>query len=143
MEVSILANTITNLQLLLSQGPLSSLWANKALTNSVAINNGQIYMGLNDSDKRAMLFIDKGGERYVFTADVHWNDLRGVPTNFAYQTDISNLQTALTNGLTVKVSLSGDTMTGPLSIAHNNDTTSPKVTMDYNNTTQSLDFTFT
>ena len=143
MEVSILANTTTNLQLLLSQGPLSSLWANKALTNSVAINNGQIYIGLNNSDKRAMLFIDKDGSRYVLTADVHWNDLRGVPTNFAYQADISNLQTSITNGLATKVSKSGDTMTGALTIARSSSSTSPRVSLDYNDTTDSLDFIFT
>lgn len=41
------------------------------------------------------------------------------------------------------VLLSGDTMTGPLTIAHDDTITSPRVSLDYNNTTQSLDFTFT
>lgn len=41
------------------------------------------------------------------------------------------------------VLLSGDTMTGALTIARNNSTTSPRVSLDYNDTTDSLDFIFT
>lgn len=86
-------------------------------------------------------------ERYVLTADVAWEDLRNVPTDLVHTPTIEALETTISNGLATKVSLAGDIMTGPLSIARETQVTGqpppPKVTLDYNDTTDSLDFTFT
>ena len=103
----------TELKILLSKGPLTALWSDKALkTNSnITINNGQLYIGLGD-DGRAMLFIDDDGVRHPFTADVAWNDIRNLPTNLALTSDIAQLKTTLTNQIDTKVNRAGDTMTG-------------------------------
>ena len=135
----------TELKILLSKGPLTALWSDKALkTNSnITINNGQLYIGLGD-DGRAMLFIDDDGVRHPFTADVAWSDIRNLPTDLALTSDIEQLKTNLTNQINTKVNRTGDTMTGSLSIAA--DATAAgllkKVTLDYNEKTESLDFTF-
>lgn len=135
----------TELKILLSKGPLTALWNNKALKvdSNITINNGQLYIGLG-SDNRAMLFIDDNGVRYPFTADIAWNDIRNLPTDLALTSDVEQLKTTLTNQINTKVNRAGDTMTGPLSIAA--DATAAgllkKVTLDYNEITESLDFTF-
>ena len=135
--------TQTNLQLLLSKGPLGSLWENKTLKTDVAINNGQLYVGLG-TDGRAMLFIDEDNRRYPFTASVKWDDIQDLP-DLVYDDEFNTLNTNLNTQISNKVSKSGDTMTGPLAIAHD-DTESgliKKVTLDYNERTESLDFSFT
>lgn len=135
----------TELKILLSKGPLAALWNNKALKidSNITINNGQLYIGLGD-DNRAMLFIDDNGVRHPFTADVTWNDIRNLPTDLVVTSDITELETSLTNQINTKVDRAGDTMTGSLSIAA--DATAAgllkKVTLDYNERTESLDFTF-
>ncbi len=135
----------TELKILLSKGPLAALWNDKALKSdsNITINNGQLYIGLG-SDNRAMLFIDDNGVRHPFTADVAWDDIRNLPTNLALTSDVEQLETTLTNQVNTKVNRTGDTMTGPLSIAA--DATAAgllkKVTLDYNEQTESLDFTF-
>ena len=133
----------TNLQLLLSKGPLSSLWENKTLKTEININNGQIYVGFGN-DNRAMLFIDESGKRYPVMADVKWNDIKDIPTDIVYNSKLTETTTSLINQINSKVSIAGDTMTGPLSIAQDNSATGilKKVTLDYNEKTESLDFTF-
>ena len=146
--------TQTDLQLLLTKGPLSSLWnkTNKVIMSTgtavPATHEGQIYFGLDDDSKRIMLFYDHkknnaaNAERYVLTADVAWEDLRNVPTDLVHTPTIQALETTINNGLATKVSKTGDTMTGTLEIAASTTDRAPRVQLSYNNTTDSLDFTF-
>ena len=144
----------TNIPLLLTKGNLANLWSNQTLNttlNSPSITNGQIYIGLDQSAKRAMLFVDDNSQRYVLTADLSWNDIRNIPTNIVYQSalnahieDFNNHVTRATNSYLLK---SGDTMTGALNLKDTALTFSTgntqQVSMEYNSTTDSLDFMFT
>lgn len=99
----------TSISLLLSQGLLTKLWdnTNKKIISpntSLPINNGQLYIGYDNTEKRAMLFTDIGGNRYSFAADVTWNDIKNKPqlinneTFSAFQTTISNTYLPFSGG---------------------------------------------
>ena len=104
-----------------------------------------MYIGLDEGTGRAMLFIDNNNKRHVFTADVTWGDLRNIPSDLVYEETLQNNVTTLNNTISTKVEKNGDTMTGPLSIAQDNSTAGilKKVILDYNEQTESLDFSFT
>ena len=147
--------TKTDLALLLTKGALSNLWSStqkqiimpSALNpNTPGIQQGQIYVGLDNINKRAMLFVDDvDDERYVFTADVAWSDIRNVPTDLVRQ---SALNTHITSAQNTYLPMDGSKqMTGPLKLNNTKLSflfnTTETAYINYNNITQSLDFTFT
>ena len=59
-----------------------------------------------------MLFIDKSDNRYIFTADIDWHDIRNIP-NLATQEELNTIITYNNNTYLKKT---GDTMSGALNI---------------------------
>jgi hypothetical protein len=125
-------------------------------------NNTSFTMNIDGVDRyigkdRAYIYLDDGSHRYVISSPTYWNDVINVPVDNLVTGFASNIETddkhtlkltALSGAncastLLPFVSLSGDTMTGPLTIARDADESAPRVSLDYNATTQSLDFTFT
>lgn len=86
----------------LSQGILSKIWDSSTNTfktdaNAPSVVAGNLYVGYNSSDKRAMLFADIDGHRYSFTGNIKWSDISGTE-NIATKEDISNLDTSIGEG---------------------------------------------
>ena len=111
---------------------------------------------------RVYMYLDDANHRYVVSGPVYWDDIINPPryvAAFATQFNTTNNNTIstligrdqygqdLTTITLPFVSKAGDTMTGPLTIAREAQVTGqpspPKVTLDYNDITDSLDFTFT
>lgn len=106
------------MQLNISQGVLSKIWdsTNKTIvttgTTKPAITNGNLYIGYDATDKRAMLFADLGGTRYPFAASVKWGDITGMP-DLATQSELDSALTSIENTYLKK---SGGTMTGEITL---------------------------
>lgn len=117
---------------------------------TVSVGHHKVYIYLDDNDTQ---------KRYYVTSPITWSEVLEKPLDKILSdlsvaplaADSHNLQLHYLDDVTsVKKSvklpfvlLSGDTMTGALTIARNNSTTSPRVSLDYNDTTDSLDFIFT
>jgi hypothetical protein len=136
---------------------------------SPGIENGKLYFGLKDDkssttikingqdvsvgNHRAYIFLDHENKRYAITGPIDWDDIFNKPivaNDITYTDSTKKLALIDTGGGEITdvtlpfVKTAGDTMTGPLSIAQ--DATEAgslkKVTLDYNENTESLDFTF-
>jgi hypothetical protein len=131
--VSILA-TQTDLQLLLTKGPLGSLPA--------TIHNGRLAIGLDSTNSRAKLFIDDSGSRYEFKP--LWTEIIGRPdiNNYTTVATHNSAVTELNNSIATKVDIQDGTAIN-LGIASSATAGAPKVQLLYNAATESLDFTFT
>ena len=123
-------------------------------TDIIKINNIDVTVGYN----RAYIFLDANNKRYAITGPVDWSEILNKPLTeilsnltMASTGNLHNLQLRYLNNVNeVKSNLTlpfvlqtGDTMTGALTIARDNSSTSPRVSLDYNDITDSLDFTFT
>ena len=123
--------TQTDLQLLLTKGSLGSLPS--------AILNGRLAIGLDDTNSRAKLFIDDGGQRYAFNP--LWSEIIGKPELIQADTYASD-KTTINNNLAQKVDIQ-DGIAVNLGIAASATAGAPKAQLLYNAVTQSLDFVFT
>lgn len=126
--------TQTNLQLLLTKGPLGSL--------PPAILNGRLAIGLDDTNNRAKLFIDNNDSRYAFNP--LWTEIIDRPDmdNYLTITAYNDAITELNNSIATKVDIQDGTAVN-LAIAASATAGAPKVQLLYNAATESLDFTFT
>lgn len=102
----------------LSYGALADIWDSE---NKIAkmsgvkrpdISDGNIYIGYDTTDGRAMMFADFGGVRYPFAAKVKWSDITSIP-DLATQAE---LDAAMTTVDDTYLKLSGGTMAGEITI---------------------------
>lgn len=123
--------TQTDLQLLLTKGSLGSLPS--------TILNGRLAIGLDNTNSRAKLFIDDGGQRYAFNP--LWSEIIDKP-GLVLATDYETDKTAINNNIATKVDIQNGTAIN-LGIAASTTAGAPKAQLLYNTATESLDFTFT
>lgn len=129
-------------QFSISHGELSKIWddTNKTLNTANTkpnLVNGNLYVGCDATDKRAMLFADLNGIRYPFAASVKWSDILDAP-KLVLENNFNVFKTTVENTYLKK---DGDTATGNINfnkaILFNN-----KISLTYNTDSESLDFTF-
>ena len=123
--------TQTDLQLLLTKGPLGSLPS--------TILNGRLAIGLDNTKGPAKLFIDDNGKRYEFNP--LWDEIIDKP-ELVLAANHESDKTEINNSIATKVDIQNGTAIN-LGIAASATDGAPKAQLLYNTDTESLDFTFT
>lgn len=123
-------STTTPSSLQLLKGPLAKLWNATAgeltTTDTPDIVDGNLYIGYDSTEEKAMWFMDIANVRYPITAPTKWTELIDIPTS------VSNLDSTLTTIGSTYLPIAGGTITGPIVLSGGDGTTTAagKISLD-------------